>query len=283
MKKKFGKHPNKRWSRLNPKICIAMIIVHVMTLFALFHFSWSGLLIAGASAAITGFGITTCYHRLLTHSSFKTSKWFKYVLTTAAVLSWEGGPITWVGNHRIHHKHSDEEGDPHTPGHGLFWSHMWWLLYKQPDGQDPWEVTKDLQKDRGLMFLHRYFWAPQVLLAGLLYGSGYLYGGHEVALSWIIWGIGVRTTAVFHWTWTINSIAHTVGSRNFETKDDSRNLGFLMGLVTLGEGYHNNHHAQQRSAAHGMKRYEVDLTYAFIRFLSLIGLAWDIVPPKPPD
>ena len=277
--RKFGVHPNWGLARLNYKILAAMIIVHVMAIATPLFFSWSGLVIAVIIGTVSGFGITICYHRLLTHGSFKTYQWMKQLLTLIATLSWEGGPLTWVGTHRIHHKYSDQEGDPHTPNHGFDWAHMGWMLVRTPEGQNALDYTRDLQKDPWMLWIQKYFWVSQVVLTIVLYALGYLTGGTDLAVSWVIMGVGLRTTVIFHWTWLINSLAHTWGYRNFETKDGSRNLPWILSIITIGEGYHNNHHRYQKSAAHGLKPREVDLTYLVIKILEKVGLAWDVFVP----
>jgi len=269
-------------SKLNVPACIGIALIHALAFFAPWYFSWGSLLIAILLTWLTGWiGITLCYHRLLTHRSFKTPKWFEYVLTIIGTLAWQGGPITWVGNHRLHHAHSDTDKDPHTPLHGFVWAHVFWTLFEAPEGRNPREVTQDLLRDKCTTFIDRFFWAPQLFLVIVLFLGGFIFRNTETGFSWVVWGVGVRTVFVYHFTWFVNSAAHTWGYRNFSTKDGSTNLWWVA-LLSGGEGWHNNHHAQQRSAAHGMRWFEIDPTYRSIQFLSLIGLAWDIVRPKLP-
>ncbi len=274
------------WRRLDWPVVLGIGAMHLGCLAAPFFFSWSALIIAAVLGWLTAaIGITLCYHRLLTHRSFSTPKWFEYLITLMGCLAWQGGPIQWVGVHRIHHKHSDHELDPHTPKHGFTWAHALWCMHRQPEGRNPKDAARDLQRDPGLRLLDKYFWLPQFFLLPLLYFGGEWMAGHgweTSGLSWLLWGVCVRTVLVYHGTWFVNSAAHTWGYRNFETKDISTNLWWVA-LISFGEGWHNNHHAFQRSAAHGLRWYELDPTYWTIRVLGWFGLAKDIVLPKPDE
>ena len=270
--------PSKR--RFDWVTIIAIGTLHVLCLLAPFTFSWSGLIIALVMVWVgAGLGITLCYHRLLTHRSFATPKWFEYVLTTLGTLNWQGGPVRWVGTHRLHHRDSDQPSDPHSPRHGLLWSHVFWTMFSDNDEFQPNEAAKDLQRDPVTNWLDRFFYIPQFGLVGVFYLVGWLIGGHTLAISWIIWGVALRTVFVYHGTWLVNSASHVFGYRNFETEDDSRNNWWVAAL-SFGEGWHNNHHAFQRSAAHGLRWWEVDLTYMTIRVLARLGLATKIVLPE---
>jgi sn-1 stearoyl-lipid 9-desaturase len=263
---------------------VSIGMLHVLAAFAFLprNFSWTGLALCIFLFWLSiWIGIGVCYHRLLTHSGFETSRWFRYVLVLAACLSWEGGPIVWVGRHRIHHQNSDKPGDPHSPNDGFSWAHMFWVCFRAPlsENKEVWRVTGDLQKDPGLLLLNEYFWVPQVVFAFLLFWIGSMQS-LQTAYSWVIWGIGVRTTLGYHITWFVNSACHTWGYRNYETSDRSTNLWWVA-LPSGGEGWHNNHHADARSAMHGGRRwYEVDLTYQTIRFICFLGLGKNIVLPK---
>jgi fatty-acid desaturase len=262
---------------------IAIGVLHLLAALAVFpiFFTWSGLLIALVIVWLAGgLGISLGYHRLLTHRSFHTPKWFEYTLALLGTLNWQGGPIRWVGVHRIHHKESDQEHDPHSPRHGFTWAHMFWCLMKDRPGCDPLSVTRDMQRDPAMVFIDRWFFVPQFALAAVLFAAGWLaLGSWTGGASWLIWGVCVRTVFSFHTTWFVNSAAHTWGYRNFNTADGSRNTWWVA-LLSFGEGWHNNHHAQQRSAAHGMRWWEIDLTYWTIRALELVGLARRVVRPR---
>lgn len=272
-------------SLLDLMITPGIVLIHVLAVCSLWFFTWSGLEIAGAMSVTMGlFGVTLCYHRLLTHGSFKTPNWFKYFLTVFGAMSLQGGPIQWVGVHRLHHRHSDEEHDPHSPKHGFTWAHMLWCLLKQPEGatvhENPRRAAGDLQKDPVIAFIDRFFWVPQAVAAVTLFSLGFRFGGWHLGLSWLLMGCGLATTFVYHITWFVNSAAHTCGYQTFkDTGDNSRNC-WQVALISFGEGWHNNHHAHQRSAKHGMRWWEIDLTYWIICLLSVVGLAKDIKLPK---
>jgi fatty-acid desaturase len=277
-------HRGINWARVNWWVVVGIGAMHIGAFgaFVPAFFSWSGVAILLVMTWLTGgIGITLTFHRLLTHRSFKTPKWFEYVLTTCGCLAWQGGPVNWVGTHRIHHKHSDTDEDPHTPHHGFTWAHVLWCMHKDgEDGMASEDAAKDLLRDPGQRWLNRWFALPQFVLIALLLGVGWAIGGWQLGVSWIVWGVFLRTVLVFHGTWFVNSAAHTWGYQNFKTGDSSTNLWWVA-LVSFGEGWHNNHHAHQRSAAHGMKWHEFDLTFWTIKFLSKIGLARDIVMPRP--
>jgi fatty-acid desaturase len=250
-----------------------------------FTFTWSGLVVCGVLYALTALGITLGYHRLLTHRGFQTPRVVEYLLTFLGVLANQGGPVKWVSAHRKHHAFSDEEGDPHSPQKGFWWAHVLWWMHYDPVLDDPIhgrDNVKDLVRDPYHRFLERWQILPPLALGGLLFGLGTLWQGAWLGLSWVVWGLFVRTVLVYHATWLVNSAAHIWGYRNFQTHDRSTNLWWVA-LLSLGEGWHNNHHAFQRSARHGLLWWEVDATYLVLRLLSLLGLARNIhVAPKPP-
>ncbi len=256
--------------------------LHAGVLLAPFTFTWSGLVVFGILYVVTGLGVTLGYHRLLTHRSFTTPKWVEYALTLCGVLANEGGPLSWVAGHRKHHRYSDRDGDPHSPNKGFWWAQVGWWTHRDPVLDDPVlgiQNVKDLTRDPVHRFLERWQILPPLALAASLYALGEWWGG--VGLSWVVWGIFVRTVSVFHATWLVNSAAHIWGYRNFETKDRSTNLWWVA-LLTFGEGWHNNHHAHQRSARHGLRWWEVDPTYLCVRLLGVVGLATNIhVAAKP--
>jgi stearoyl-CoA desaturase (delta-9 desaturase) len=249
--------------------------LHLGVLLAPFTFSWSGLAVCAFLSVLTGLGVTLCYHRLLTHRSFQTYKLVEYFLTLLGVLANEGGPIKWVATHRKHHAFADQEGDPHSPLKGFWWAHMgWWFRY-DPVIDDPVlgiQNVKDLVRDPVHRFFERWQVLPLVLMGGALYGLGSIWG---LGWSWLVWGMFVRTVFILHATWLVNSAAHIWGYRSYATRDRSTNLWWVA-ILSLGEGWHNNHHAYQRSARHGLRWWEVDFTYAVICMLGVLGLAWDI-------
>lgn len=273
----------KQWyKRLSPSSTIGMALIHGGCLLAfLAPFHWSQPVLALFLWWVCGgLGICLCYHRLLTHKSFETYGWFRYFLAALGASSLEGGPIKWVGTHRIHHAHSDGPEDPHTPDHGFNWAHIWWAIVKDNPDRPARNAAKDLQRDPVITLIDKWAWVPAVAIMVVVGVAGYLvFGNWQGAVGWIAWGVFIRTVFVYHATWFVNSASHTWGYRNYETDDDSRN-NWWVALLSFGEGWHNNHHADQRSAAHGHKWYEIDVTYLTIRALGLVGLAWDIKKPK---
>jgi stearoyl-CoA desaturase (delta-9 desaturase) len=244
-----------------------------------FTFTWSGLAVCGILYLAAGFGITLGYHRLLTHRSFQTPRAVEYLLTALAGLANQGGPLQWVAIHRIHHRHSDAAGDPHSPRDGGWWAHMFWWMPYDPALDEPARYGRyvvDLAKDPVHRFFQRFQVLPPVVLAGLLYGLGEACGG--LGLSWLVWGVFVRTTLLYHATWLVNSATHMWGYQSHATRDHSTNLWWVA-LVSLGEGWHNNHHAFPRSARHGLRWWEVDPTYWLVRLLGAVGLARHIHVP----
>ena len=266
-----------RFRNLDWTNTIGIGAMHLGCLLAPFFFSWSGLIVAlFLWWCCGGLGICLCFHRLLTHRSFKTPRVIKYFLTLLGTMNWQGSPIKWVGTHRLHHKHSDDDEDPHSPRHGFNWAHMLWCLTKDSPGANPRLAALDLKRDLIMKWIDRFHYVPQFVLAGVLFAVGHFV--FEAGVSWVIWGCCVRTVWVYHVTWFVNSASHTWGYQSFDTGDNSRNTWWVA-LLGFGEGWHNNHHAVQRSAAHGMRWWEIDTTWWVIKVMSWIGLASEIVGP----
>jgi len=253
---------------------ISIGLIHVGVLFAPWTFRWDALLLAIFLYWLTGcLGITLGYHRLFTHNSFRVPKVGRYVLATVGALAGQAGPISWVAAHRRHHRYSDREGDPHSPREGFFWSHMGWLFKRtQLDEYEYYSKdAPDLAKDPYMRFLDRQH--GLLILASLV--GLYWWGG----FSYVIWGGSVRMVFLYHSTWFVNSATHLWGYQTYtKTGDNSRNLWWVA-LLAFGEGWHNNHHAHQGSARHGLRWYEFDLTYLIIRFFHLLGLAKKVNVP----
>jgi stearoyl-CoA desaturase (delta-9 desaturase) len=236
--------------------------------------------------ATTAFGVTVGFHRLFTHRSFTTSPALRGVFGAMGSMAIEGPVISWVADHRKHHAFSDQEGDPHSPhvGHeggwrgafsGLAHAHVGWLfIHTQRGARD--RYAPDLIKDPVVSWIDRTFvwWAVGGLLAA--FALGYALGGTlDAALTGLLWGGAVRILVVHHVTYSINSLCHFFGRRDYVTDDESRNLRWLS-LFSLGESWHNNHHAFPTSAFHGLRWYEVDLSGLLIRVLEKLGLVWDV-------
>jgi len=246
-------------------------VIHALALTALWQFSWTGLGVALLLWWVAGsLGICLTYHRMLTHRSFRVPKPLEYLGTLFGMLASEGGAISWVAMHRIHHAQSDKRGkDLHTPKDGFWWSHIGWILCKV-DG-DQREMEKRYAPELMADPVHRVFNRLHVL-PNILVGLGlYAWGGWSL----VVWGVFVRLVITLHGTWLVNSATHTWGYRTWRTNEDSRNLWWV-GLLAWGEGWHNTHHAFQRSARHGLEWWELDTTWIVIRSLAALGLARDI-------
>jgi len=229
-------------------------------------------------------GITVGFHRLLTHRAFQTYAWLERTFAVLGSLAVEGSVLDWVADHRKHHAFSDVEGDPHSPhiGHGsglrgLWHAHTGWLFETQ--GKADWKkYAADLYEDRAMRRIGRRF--PALVLVSLLIPTlaGFVLNGFTAAgaLEGYVWGGLVRIFFVHHVTWSINSICHTFGSRRFEVEDRSTNVWWLAPF-SLGESWHHNHHAFPRSAFHGLRWYELDLSGLFILALQRVGLAWNVI------
>ena len=260
-----------------------LVVLHAGALAAPFFFSWQGLALAVFLHWLTGgVGICLGYHRMLTHTGFKSSRPVRGVISWLGTMAGQGSPIEWVADHRKHHAHSDQEGDPHSPHEGAWWSHMLWLTAGKTREHYQAHVERwapDLLKEPFLRFLTKTFLLWHVLAGGALFLTGWLTGGVYMGFSLMTWGLFARLVFVLHSTWFVNSASHMWGYRNYETTDDSRN-NWWVALITYGEGWHNNHHAWPRMAKHGHKWWEFDATFALVRVLQRLGLVWDVVDYK---
>lgn len=244
-----------------------MVAIHLMLLLVFIpgNTTWGAVGVALVLHWITGcLGITLGWHRLIAHRSFQVPKWLEYFFVLCGSLACQHGPIEWIGLHRHHHRFSDKSNDHHDSGKGFWWSHMGWLLRNVPAEEEIPRFTRDINNDPVYLFCEKYFLAMQFGLAGLLF----LLGGWP----FVIWGVFVRLVVVYHCTWLVNSATHKFGYRNYQTDDASTNCWWVA-VVTYGEGWHNNHHAFQHSARHGLKWWEFDLTWMHIRLLQALGLA----------
>jgi stearoyl-CoA desaturase (delta-9 desaturase) len=249
------------------------------------------LVIAAAMYLLTAVGITVGFHRLLTHRSFQTSKRFEYAFAVLGSMAVQGPVISWVADHRKHHAHTDEEGDPHSPhvGHGgglrgvlsgLWHAHSGWLMSTQ--GRADWKrYAPDLYEDPGMRLVGRRF-VPLVILSLVLPAlAGYAVSGTIAgAATGLLWGGLVRIFFVHHITWSVNSVCHYFGTRRFDTDDRSTNV-FWLALPSLGESWHHNHHAFPRSAVHGLRKWEMDPSAVIIGTMEKLGLAWNVVRISP--
>ncbi|HET7047375.1 MAG TPA: acyl-CoA desaturase [Solirubrobacteraceae bacterium] len=252
---------------------------------------WNDIFVFVLLYVLTGFGVTVGFHRLLTHRAFKTTRPIRATLAILGSAAIEGPVISWVADHRKHHAFADREGDPHSPhvGHGHGWrgalrglvhAHVGWLFIHTHRGRRT-RYAPDLLGDPVVSWVDRTFvvWS----LGGLVtaFGLGWLFGGTlRDGLTGVLWGGAVRMLVVHHVTYSINSLCHFFGRQRFDTGDQSRNLAWLAPL-SLGEAWHNNHHAFPTSAQHGLRRWELDPSALLIRALERVGLAWDVVRVSP--
>src|ERR1051326_3996225 len=246
-----------------------MAIFHAGAIAALFFLSWKALALVAVLWYISGsLGIGMGYHRLLTHRGYRVPRSVEYFLTICAVLALEGGPIFWVATHRVHHQFSDQEGDPHSPRDGKWWSHMGWILMGETLHHNTAALSRyapDLCKDRFHVWISKWHWVPTVIVGLAILAIG--------GWKYVLWGIFFRVVLGLHSTWLVNSATHLWGSRRFATKDDSVNNWFIAIFMTFGEGWHNNHHANPTSARHGLAWYEIDINWIGISALRMLGLA----------
>lgn len=260
-----------------------LVLIHAGVLFAPFCFTWEALALTLVLHWMTGgIGICLGYHRLLTHGSFKTFAPVRWCLGTLGCLAGEGSPTDWVANHRKHHAHSDEDGDPHTPNDGAFWSHIFWVVWATPGPQRTKHIHRwapDILNDRVLAWMDVGFIPLNLAFGGVLFSLGYWLGSLPLATSFVVWGMFTRLAFVMHSTWFVNSASHIWGYRNYDTKDNSRNCWWVA-LLTYGEGWHNNHHAYPSMAKHGHRWWEIDSTFLVIRIMRRLGLAWHVVDYK---
>ena len=264
-----NEQPNER--RVNWTIVPVLMLFHIGAAAALFFFSWHAFFVALILYWVTGgLGLGMCYHRLLTHRSYATPKWFEYFLTICGAMALEGGPLLWVAIHRKHHQYADKEGDPHSPRDGKWWSHAGWVLMGNSLRQDAATLKRyvpDLGEDKFHVWLTKYHLAPTVVVGLVLFAIG--------GFRLVLWGTFLRTVVGLHATWIVNSCGHIWGTRRFETRDTSTN-NWWVALISFGDGWHNNHHAYPVSARHGMSWYEVDFNWYTICILKKLGLVSQI-------
>lgn len=276
-------------------VMLAAIVIPFLGLIAAIVFlwgwglTWVELTLLAGMYLVTGMGITVGFHRYFTHRSFETSRVVQFLLGVSGSMALQGPLFMWVALHRQHHQHSDAEGDPHSPHNhgkgivgvlrGLLYAHMGWLFYKGHHNLS--RYVKDLSRSKLLRTVSLLF--PVWVVAGLLIPTvlGWLMlGGWTGALLGLVWGGLVRIFFVQHVTWSVNSICHVWGRQPYPSNDQSRN-NFVVGVLALGEGWHNNHHAFPTSARHGLRWWEIDTSYMVIWLMARLGLAWNVKLPSP--
>lgn len=267
-------------TKINIPVLTGIVLVHIIgiMIFVMMYFgfvNWINVVIFFVLYCVMGLGITMGFHRYFTHKSFEAVRSLVCALVIAGHLALQGPIFGWVIKHRAHHKDADvKDVEPHTPKNGFWWAHFLWNIYKDPEGKNWMVRVKDLEKDPFLCVISRFFWLPQFILVSILFSTGFLYGGLWRGISWVCTD-AAAVMCVYHATWFINSWCHTWGKRDCATDDHSKN-SLLIALITFGEGYHNYHHDNQRSARHGRGKFDFDPTYWVIKCLSYVGLTWDI-------
>jgi stearoyl-CoA desaturase (Delta-9 desaturase) len=264
-----------KYDRMNWLTSIVMVIFHIGAIAAFFFFDWTALWTAVFLYWVgLTFGIGMGYHRLLTHRAYKVPRFVEYALAVCGTINLEGGPIFWVGTHRIHHQYSDKPGDPHSPRDGGWWAHMLWIIFGEGNHSNTSLMAKyapDLARDPFYRWLNTYHWVPLTVLGLFLLAIA----------GWpmVLWAIFLRVVVGLHVTWLVNSATHMWGTKRFPTRDDSRN-NWWVALLTFGEGWHNNHHAHPTSARHGLAWYELDVSWMQISLLKALGIAKNVKVAK---
>ena len=264
--------------RLNYKNIVIVVVFHLLAIPAVFTFSWTNLAVLLALNWVVGsLGVGLGWHRLLTHRSFAVPRSLEYVLTIFGTMSMQDSPDKWVATHRIHHKFTEADGDPHSTRSGFWWAQMGWVLHGTAQDHDSSTLRRyvpDLLKDPGHVLISRLYFLPIIVSAVILF----LIGGWPL----VVWGVFARVVVGWHTTWFVNSLSHLYGTRPHATNDASTNNWFVA-ILTFGEGWHNNHHAFPTSARHGTEWHQFDLNWIAIRILERVGLATKVKVMQLPD
>lgn len=256
------------WLGLGP-----FLALHLLPLGALWTGTrWQDWAVCFALYFVRMFGVTAGHHRYFSHRTFKTSRWFQFVLAFFAQTSSQKGVLWWAAHHRNHHKFSDLPWDVHSPIQKGFWYSHWLWLYDRGTEVTDYNKVRDLAKYPELVWLNKYWAVPPTVLGVVI--------AWTMGLSGLFIAFGLSTVLLWHGTFTINSLSHVFGKRRFETTDTSRN-NWLLAIITLGEGWHNNHHHYMGSVRQGFYWWEYDITYYVLKAMSWVGLVWDLRPvPK---
>ncbi|RMD93370.1 MAG: acyl-CoA desaturase [Calditrichaeota bacterium] len=270
--------------KINWRDSTAFILVHLAALLVFWvGFSWVALAALVITYGLRMFAITAGYHRYFSHRTFKTSRVFQFILGLIGASSAQKGPLWWASHHRHHHRYSDTEFDIHSPRQkGFWWAHLGWILcdkHKHPDRK----LVPDLIKFPELKFLDKYHLLAPAALAVTIFALGatlnFFFPGLKTSgLQLLIWGFFLSTVLLYHGTFLVNSLTHVMGRRRFQTDDDSRN-SLIISLITLGEGWHNNHHRFPSSERQGFYWWEIDISHYVLRFLGWFKIVWDLRKP----
>lgn len=260
------------------------ILIHLSTLLVFWAgASWFAVGICVAMYYLRMFGITGGYHRYFSHRTYKTSRFFQSVLAFTGAMALQKGPLWWAAHHRHHHRFSDTEDDVHSPiTNTLWWSHVGWI-FSEKSKSTRWKLIPDLAKFPELHWLEKNHLVAPVSLAVVMFALGTLLesvapGLGTSGFQLVVWGFLISTVLLWHGTFTINSLSHRIGRRRFDTPDHSRNNWFLA-LITMGEGWHNNHHRYLASERQGFYWWEIDAAHYVLKGLSLLGIVWDLKTP----
>ena len=253
---------------VNFKNLTIVTVFHLLAIPVFFTFSLQNLAVLLVLNWVVGsLGVGLGWHRLLTHRSFAVPRWLEYLLTILGTMSMQDSPAKWVATHRIHHKFTEEEGDPHSTRSGFLWAQIGWVLWGRAQDHDDETLRRyipDLLKDPGHVLISRFYFLPIVASAVVLF----LIGGWPM----VVWGVFARVVVGWHTTWFVNSLSHLYGSRPHTTNDASTNNWFVA-ILTFGEGWHNNHHAFPSSARHGTEWHQFDMNWIAILILKRLGWA----------
>lgn len=282
--------------KLNWTYATTIVVVHLLGFLALvpYLWSWTAFVVFILGIHVFGQGITIGYHRLLTHRSFKVPKWLEHCIAILGICSMQDTPARWVSVHRMHHVHSDRIPDPHSPRVTFWWSHMGWLMFINREtysvaGLE--KFAKDLLRDPFYMrletnpFLQFFYILAQIpIYFALGFGLSFFWSSNiwdavQLGYSMVQWGLIMRIIAVWHITWSVNSLSHMFGYTNYETGEDSRN-NWLVAILSVGEGWHNNHHEDPSACTVQHRWWEIDISYYEIKLLEKLGLARDIIPTR---
>jgi stearoyl-CoA desaturase (delta-9 desaturase) len=258
---------------------ILFLGVHLMCLGVFWTgINWQACVLCAFMFFTRKFGITGAFHRYFSHRSYKTSRAFQFCLAFLGGAAAQKGALWWAAHHRHHHKHSDTEHDIHSAKlEGFYWSHVGWVLSKEYEEYDP-NSVRDLAKYPELIWLDKYLFVPPFVAGAFCYYTG-MFWFHNAMMGLIV-GFFISTTILYHTTFAINSLCHMFGKRRYETGEESKNSLWLA-FLTMGEGWHNNHHHYPLSCRQGFFWYEIDLTYYVLLGLEKLGLVWDLqAPPK---
>jgi stearoyl-CoA desaturase (delta-9 desaturase) len=266
------------WLRITP-----LIFLHIMCLGVIWvGWSWTAIIVAGILYVVRMFAITGFYHRYFSHKAFKTNRFWQFIFGVMGNASVQRGPLWWASHHRHHHRYTDQEADVHSPSrHGFWWSHIGWLTSRS-NFPTKYQFVSEWAKFPELRWLNRFDTVIPILLAVSLYFLGEFL--EHVApqlgtngMQLVVWGFFISTVVLLHATVTINSLDHMYGRRRYNTNDTSRNNA-LLALITMGEGWHNNHHHYAVSARQGFFRWEIDMTYYLLVVMSWLGMVRDLRP-----